>query len=224
MNTLQEFTQKLGMALLILTILFSTTIFGQQSVVDFRYSPANYLAALCFPDDWQKSLINEKGELAYDFGPGPYVKPLTTIGIRLKEKNPKLVKQYFDNPRIPIAVTEWAGDGLTMRQEAFALLPNIRVAATRDSSARVRRLNGLNGAVGWAAPEGVADPAFRNAAWGVRSAFVSLTSPKPVCAFWNCVWKALLLKSSIPWQADVRMSRRSFYLKHTMKTPTVNLQ
>ncbi|RIK73046.1 hypothetical protein DCC62_18300 [candidate division KSB1 bacterium] len=168
MNTLQEFTQKLGMALLILTILYSTTIFGQQSVVDFRYSPANYLAALCFPDDWQKSLINEKGELAYDFGPGPYVKPLTTIGIRLKEKNPKLVKQYFENPRIPIAVTEWAGDGLTIRQEAFALLPNPRVAATPVSSARVKRLNGLNGAVGWAAPEGVADPAFRNAAWGVN--------------------------------------------------------
>lgn len=168
MNTLQEFTQKLGMALLILTILFSTTIFGQQSVVDFRYSPANYLAALCFPDDWQKSLINEKGELAYDFGPGPYVKPLTTIGIRLKEKNPKLVKQYFESPRIPIAVTEWAGDGLTIRQEAFALVPNIRVVAAPNSSARVKRLNGLNGAVGWAAPEGVADPAFRNAAWGVN--------------------------------------------------------
>lgn len=168
MNTLQEFTQELGMALLILTILLSTTIFGQQPAVDFRYTPATYLAALCFPDDWQKSLINEKGELAYDFGPGPYVKPLTTIGIRLKEKNSALAKQYFENPRIPIAVTEWAGEGLTMRQEAFALVPNIRAAAISDSSARVRRLNGLNGAVGWAAPEGVADPAFRNAAWGVN--------------------------------------------------------
>lgn len=168
MKTPKKNAQKLYVGSLVSFILLSTTIFGQQSVVDFRYSPATYLAALCFPDDWQKSLINEKGELAYDFGPGPYVKPLTTIGIRLKEKNPKLVKQYFENPRIPIAVTEWAGDGLTMRQEAFALVPDIRVAATRDSSARVRRLNGLNGAVGWAAPEGVADPAFRNAAWGVN--------------------------------------------------------
>lgn len=168
MNTLQKFTQKPGMALLILTILLSTTIFGQQPAVDFRYSPANYLAALCFPDDWQKSLINENGELAYDFGPGPYVKPLTTIGIGIKEQEVVLRKQYFENPRIPIAVTEWAGDGLTMRQEAFALVPNIHAAATRDSSARVRRLNGLNGAAGWAAPEGVADPAFRNVAWGVN--------------------------------------------------------
>ncbi|KAA0230956.1 hypothetical protein EDS67_04410 [candidate division KSB1 bacterium] len=160
--------QKFYATLLTFIFLLSTTIFGQQPAVDFRYSPATYLAALCFPDDWQKSLINEKGELAYDFGPGPYAKPLTTIRIGIKEKELALTKQYFENPRIPIAVTEWAGDGLTMRQEAFALLPNPRIAATPVSSARVKRLNGLNGAVGWAAPEGVADPAFRNAAWGVN--------------------------------------------------------
>ncbi len=168
MKTLKKITQQPYVGLLVSIFLLNTALFGQQFIVDFRYSPANYLSALCFPDDWQKSLINAKGELAYDFGPGPYVKPFTTIGIGLKEKKPVLVRQYFENPRIPIAVLEWAGDGFTMRQEAFALMPDSRVAATPVSPARVKRLNGLNGTVGWAAPEGVADPAFRDVAWGVN--------------------------------------------------------
>ena len=155
-------------ALLIAILVSITNAFGQLLAVDFRYSPASYLAALCFPDDGQKTLINEKGQLAYDFGPGPYVKPLTTIGLGLKEKELSLRRQYFENPRIPIAVTEWASRGMEMRQETFALVPNPPAGATRSAPARVTRLNGLGGAIGWAAPEGVADPAFRNVAWGVN--------------------------------------------------------
>ncbi len=154
--------------LMIASLFLGTNVFGQERVVDFRYSPASYLAAICFPDDWQKSLINEKGELANDFGPGPYVKPLTTIGLGLKDKALVMRKQYFENPRIPIAVTEWAGDDVAIRQETFALVPEPSATDTGRAPLRVRRLNGLNGAMGWASPEGLADPAFRDVAWGVN--------------------------------------------------------
>jgi hypothetical protein len=38
-----------------------------NSVVDFRYAPADYQSTLCFPDDSAKTLVGKWGELRYDF-------------------------------------------------------------------------------------------------------------------------------------------------------------
>lgn len=161
------------MRIVSLLLLFGILCFDKQSHaqpqrVDFRYAPATHLTAICFPDDWLKTVVTEKGELAYDFGPGPYVKPLTTIRIGVLDQEVRVRRQYFENPRVPIAISEYAGEGVTIRQEAFALVPGEPSVAAQRTSQRVQRLNGLNGAVGWAAPEGVVDPAFRNVAWGVN--------------------------------------------------------
>ncbi|MBI2931189.1 MAG: hypothetical protein HYY16_06025 [Planctomycetes bacterium] len=39
--------------------------------VDFRFSPPRWNTAICLPDDWQKTIVNEQGILLYDY-PGPY--------------------------------------------------------------------------------------------------------------------------------------------------------
>lgn len=143
--------------------------FLQARVVDFRFSPQNYLAAICLPDDWQKTLATETGALAYDLGPGPYAKPLTEVSIGIKGKDLRMLRQHFADPRIPIAATEYSAEGVSISASAFALVQEKRVpSANTFSNGKVQRIGGLNGCIGWAAPAGTVDPAFRNVAWGAN--------------------------------------------------------
>jgi len=147
--------------------IFSGVAFCQNRTVDFKFAPANYLTAICLPDDWQKTLLSEKGALAYDFGPGPYAKPLTEITVGVKEKELRVSRQYLTEPRFPIVTTEFRNGGLTVQQQAFALIPDMLPLQTPSRiNEKIRRLDGLNGCIDWAAPAGKIDPAFRNVAWG----------------------------------------------------------
>jgi hypothetical protein len=151
----------------LLVIIFHGVVFCQTRAVDFKFAPANYLTAICLPDDWQKTLLSEKGALAYDFGPGPYAKPLTEIAVGVKEQESHVTRQYLAEPRFPIVTTEFRNGGLAMQQQAFALIPDkLPLQTPSRINEKIRRLEGLNGCMAWAAPAGKVDPAFRNVAWG----------------------------------------------------------
>lgn len=151
----------------IILILTAGSAASQNRQVDFRFAPERYLTAICLPDDWQKTLVSEKGALADDFGPGPYAKPLTEISVGLKEKEFRINRQYLQDPRVPIVTTEWVGDGVTIQQHAFALIPqDPQLQTPAQINEKVQRIDGLNGCIGWASPSGKIDPAFKNVAWG----------------------------------------------------------
>lgn len=137
--------------------------------VDFGYSPATHLTAICFPADWQKTVITERGSLGYDFAPGPYTRPLTEISIGAKEIVLTPEGPSIRDPRVPIATVRLSGAGASALLEEFALGGG---SITRPSSSflggKVRRLGGLSGAAGWANPPDSCDPAFRNVAWGTN--------------------------------------------------------
>jgi len=142
---------------------------AQEQHVDFHFSPQRHFAAICFPDDWQKSVVTERGGLGYDFGPGPYAVPLTEIWLGVKEGNLTLKRQYFDDPRIPIAISEFSAEGITVRQQSFAIVPSDRhYRPPVIADGKVTRTGGMAGAIAWAWPKGPIDPAFRNVAWGVN--------------------------------------------------------
>jgi len=145
--------------------------FSQEREVDFRFAPKNHLTAICFPDDWQKTTVTENGALAYDLGPGPYARALTEISIGLKGKELKMVRQYFADPRVPIAVTEYSSDGVAITASAFAMTQENKTPSVNTFlNGKIKRLGGLNGCIGWAMPPGTVDPAFRNVAWGTNRA------------------------------------------------------
>jgi Bacterial alpha-L-rhamnosidase 6 hairpin glycosidase domain len=145
------------------------SLFAQDRLVDFRFAPQNYLTAICLPDDWQKTLVTETGALAYDLGPGPYAKALTEVTVGVKEKNLRVVRQYFADPRVPIAITEYADEGVSLTVSAFVLVPEKTAPSTNTFlNGKVQRIGGLNGCIGWATPAGTVDPAFRNVAWGTN--------------------------------------------------------
>jgi hypothetical protein len=140
----------------------------KKVMIDFHFSPEEYSTAICFPDDWQKTLATETGALGYDFGPGPYAKPLTTITVGAMGKDLRVSRQYFEDPRVPIVVTELVGDGVLVKQQSFALVPDRLEPLGNLIDGRVRRIGGLNGCIGWALPVGQVDPAFRSVAWGTN--------------------------------------------------------
>jgi len=114
-------------------------------------------------------MVGERGGLSYDFGPGPYARPLTEITVGIAGATVTPDRQVLEDPRIPVVTTLLHAGSASVRLTTFALLPPHDTPMPDHpvwSSGRVRRELGLNGCIGWATPPDSIDPAFRNAAWG----------------------------------------------------------
>jgi len=167
---MRNLTRQWRIALLILS---APVVFAQDRTVDYRYAPAYVHTPIGFVDDWQKTMVNEKGALLYDFGPGPYVKANTIIGLGVKGVELEQKSQRLEDARIPIVMTELSGPEVTLTVETFAIVPRESHTAKRvEKKQSVRRRLGLTGALAWASPEGTVDPAFRNVAWGTNRPIV----------------------------------------------------
>jgi hypothetical protein len=141
----------------------------EDHTVDFRFAPPRSFSLICFPDDWQKTVVTESGGLGYDFGPGPYAQPLTTVELGVLEDSLELSRQWLEDPTFPAPTTILVGSRTTSRQRAFALLPERMMTPTgRRSDGKVLRTGGLNGCRGWATPPVGFDPAFQAVAWGTN--------------------------------------------------------
>ena len=150
-------------------LLSGSLISAQDRRVDFAYPPARHLTAICFPVDWQKTVVTETGSLAYDFGPGPYTRPLTEVSMGIRGASLSHGVPSIADPRVPIVSVDLAGGADTIHVTEFSLAGTDRTPPLATfMHGRIRRLGGLNGAPGWAAPPEGCDPAFRNAAWGTN--------------------------------------------------------
>src|SRR5512140_1287288 len=142
---------------------------SQQNAVDFRYAPAKSFSAICFPDDWQKTVVTNSGALGYDFGCGPYAIPLTEVSSGIQELPIPVRRQFLADPKVPIITTRFDTVGIVMTQRAFALLPDsFPPLHPTLSSGNIRRIDGIGGSIGWARPDSSVDPSFRSAAWGTN--------------------------------------------------------
>ncbi len=148
--------------------LLPSLLIGQTNRVDFRYAPYRNLTAICFPNDWLKTVVTETNGLGYDFGPGPYTIPLTEVQVGAKEREYTLIRQILPDPRVPIVDAEFRSSSGGMRQTVFAVPLGKKGVISSHPKPAVQRLLGWNGTIGWAIPPAGTDPAFRNAAWGVN--------------------------------------------------------
>jgi hypothetical protein len=146
---------------------------AQDRLVDFRYSPAYTHTPIGFPDDWQKTMVNERGELLLDSGPGPYVHANTVVGIAVKGIDLLRTRQTLERVEVPIVNTVLSGSGVRISLSSFALVPRaIQTAKIAQETTTVHRRLGLTGALAWAHPQGKVDPAFYNVAWGTNRPIV----------------------------------------------------
>ncbi|MEX1140558.1 MAG: hypothetical protein WEF53_14545, partial [Bacteroidota bacterium] len=142
--------------------------FAQERVVDYRFAPDYYHTPIGFPDDWQKTMVNERGALLLDFGPGPYVRANTIIGVGLEGADLKQTSQRLERGDIPVVMTTFAAGKGKVNLQTFAIVPSeLHSTPTKENPGVYRRL-GLTGGIGWANPKGNVDPAFRNVAWGTN--------------------------------------------------------
>ena len=164
------FTTCTALVAIAITTLHSTTLSASDSArFTFPFAPARHMNAIGLPDDWHKPMITEKGDLAYDFGPGPYATPLTEIGFRIEGGGDSVVAQWFDDPRIPLAHSTIARGTDTLSTEIFTVIPAGDAApAIPATHGRVQRRGGLNGTRYWATPPAGTDPSFRSVAWGAN--------------------------------------------------------
>ncbi len=148
-------------------------------VVDFRFAPSNSFSLICLPDDWQKSVVTGTGTLGYDFGPGPYARPLTTVGIEADGAPLEVERQWLPDGRIPVVHTRLRRGETTLDQVAFAVIPDIKTAVPGPARGKVSRVGGRNGCRAWANPLTPGDPLFRSVAWGTnRPILYRVTVPR----------------------------------------------
>ena len=141
---------------------------AQERVVDYRFAPDYYHTPIGFPDDWQKTMVNERGALLLDFGPGPYVRANTIIGVGVEGAEIKMKSQRLERGDIPILSTTLEAGKANVHVETFAIVPReSHSTPVRENPGVYRRL-GLTGGFAWANPQGNVDPAFRNVAWGTN--------------------------------------------------------
>ncbi|MCC6355187.1 MAG: hypothetical protein IT577_14945 [Verrucomicrobiae bacterium] len=91
--------------------------------VDFRYAPAQWQTAICFPDDPHKSLVGERGELRlsgkplqWPHAPHPVQVEFTCLGMEADE----VVGQDLEAPEVPIVTTRIGRPSAEIRLIAFA--------------------------------------------------------------------------------------------------------
>jgi hypothetical protein len=97
----------------------SSSSAAEKNSVDFRYSPPQWQTAICFPDDPQKTLVDQSGEVLYHFRQGG-----REFGTRVSVQVTGAAvwqKQELLSPRVPIVRTSRTADGLSIVEEAMAI-------------------------------------------------------------------------------------------------------
>ncbi len=94
-----------------------------NTIVDFRYAPADYQSTLCFPDDPDKTLIGKWGDLRYDF-PRDQFAAINQFGTIVEFTLAGMARdtwteQTMEAPGIPIVHTRMERPTATIELVAF---------------------------------------------------------------------------------------------------------
>ncbi|MEK7358379.1 MAG: hypothetical protein AAB250_18175, partial [Bdellovibrionota bacterium] len=130
--------------------------------VDYRYKPATWNTLISISDDWQKTLVSETGALLYDF-PGPHNAFKTVVSAGVAGQTMKTTFQRLEDAKTPIVYTTSAASGITLEQQAFAIVDSPFKAGVK---VRLKRVGREYTSKGWAKPPTGTDSAFQNIAIG----------------------------------------------------------
>ena len=143
-------------------------------VLDHRYKPGKWQTAIGLPDDWQKSLVDEGGELLYDY-PGALGGFGTRIDFELSEGQGEWISQVLETPRVPVVTTVRRWGTVEMVTKAFAVtgssvksMQEIKAAGKIEEQSRIIPLSSHSSTYGFAEPGAGIDPEFSSTSvgWG----------------------------------------------------------
>src|SRR5690606_33341725 len=104
----------------------------------------------------------------YDYGPGPYARPLTTVRFLWDDERASPPRQFLVDPKVPVVTTRFATARDSLTVQTFSLAPGMHVQPADQPAKNVYREGGYNGAWGWTSASADVDPAFRSVAWGTN--------------------------------------------------------
>jgi hypothetical protein len=91
----------------------------EGEAVDFRYSPPEWQALICLPDDPCKTLVDKSGALLYHCNQGG--REFGTVITVEVCSNAVWQRQELQSPRHPIVQTHFAAEGAKIVEETFAV-------------------------------------------------------------------------------------------------------
>jgi hypothetical protein len=97
---------------------------GERATVDFRYAPHHSQCTICFPDDPNKSIVGQAGDLRYGFAKALLVGMedfATVVEFSLAGfQDDKVSRQWIEAPGVPIVHTVIERPAATLELIAFA--------------------------------------------------------------------------------------------------------
>ncbi|MEO7598548.1 MAG: hypothetical protein ABIV50_06425 [Opitutus sp.] len=151
----------------LLFVVFVPATFAER-VVDLRYGIPTWHQPLGIPNDWHKPMANERGALLYDFGPGPYVQPSTTVELSATGAAFDLKQQdWAVSPQVPIVKSVLTRNAVSIEVTTLSVAPEL-AAESNGRAKEYERLDGITGSLGWARPGDDVSPEFHNVAWGIN--------------------------------------------------------
>lgn len=97
---------------------------AESSRVDFRYAPRHSQSSICFPDDPNKTIVGQAGDLRYGFAKSLLVGMedfATTVEFSLAGfQDDRIVRQWVEAPGVPIVHTLIERPAATLELIAFA--------------------------------------------------------------------------------------------------------
>jgi hypothetical protein len=115
-------------------LLFVLTACNRQPAVneddykmDFRFSPVWGQTSICLPDEVQKTIVDDKGALYYDYlYSGPFNGCNISMSAGLDSAEIGRVSQHLYSSKVPVLVTSMEKGGIVFSTDVFAVAPALK--------------------------------------------------------------------------------------------------
>ncbi len=92
--------------------------------MDFRYAPIWGQTSICLPDEVQKTIVDDKGDLYYDYVyKGPFNGCNISMSAGLDSVENGVVSQHLYSAKVPILITSHDNGGIFFSTDVFAVAP-----------------------------------------------------------------------------------------------------
>ena len=143
-----------------------------EHVIDFRYQPFHWETAIGLPFDWLKTTVNQEAALTYDYAPGPYATPLTSVHLGVANDSLDVGSIAWSRTHLG-AVEATKVDGSGTKRIDITLLRLVNPDAVGDEPVGFRRREVLyNHALGWVNLPDSIDEAFSSVSWSSNNKIV----------------------------------------------------
>jgi len=143
-----------------------------EHVIDFRYQPFHWETAIGLPFDWLKTTVNQEAALTYDYAPGPYATPLTSVHLGVANDSLKVGSIAWSRSHHGVVeATKVDASGIKQIDITLLRLTDPDAVGVEPDGFRRREVI-YNHALGWVNLPDSIDEAFSSVSWSSNNKIV----------------------------------------------------